>query len=51
MDPNKTDEVEGQVNLLTSETYFTSINIEASLNLLQELGKKVFLLLAQCVCW
>ena len=37
---NKDDE--DQVRQLTSETYFASINVEATLNQLQELGKEIY---------
>jgi len=41
MENMKENDDEDHVNQLTSETYFTSINVEATLNQLQELGEKV----------
>lgn len=32
-------EVEDQFELITSDTYFTSINVEATLKILHELGE------------
>ena len=50
MDSNEESKTEDEVNQLTSETYFTSINVEATLNLLQDLGKITTFYLHKHVC-